>query len=93
MSQALVQAVTDWAEHKQSLPGKDKIRTLKSWGTALRRILKVASSSGGGVVCEMIDKAIANGWKGWEHESGKTGRQDVSRVRRGAVSMEFDEVL
>ena len=96
VSQALVQAVTDWAEHKQSLPGKDKIRTLKSWGTALRRILKVASSSGDGVVCEMIDKAIANGWKGWEHDSGKAGqhgRQDVSRVRRGAVAMEFDEVL
>ena len=96
VSQALVQAVTDWAEHKQSLPGKDKIRTLKSWGTALRRILNVASSSGDGVVCEMIDKAIANGWKGWEHDSGKAGqhgRRDVSRVRRGAVAMEFDEVL
>lgn len=93
VSQALVQAVTDWAEHKQSLPGKDKIRTLKSWGTALRRILNVASSSGDGTVCEMIDKAIANGWKGWEHDSGKPGRQDVSRVRRGAVAMEFDEVL
>jgi hypothetical protein len=45
-------------------------------------------------VAEMIDKAIANGWKGWEHDSGGTaGRNDLSRVRTGDVSMEFDEVI
>jgi len=94
VSQALVQAVTDWAEHKQSLPGKDKIRTVKSWKTALKRILKVSQSRGDGAVAEMIDKAIANGWKGWEHDSGgAAGRNDRSRVRTGDVSMEFDEVI
>lgn len=94
VSSQLLSAVDDWAEHKQSLAGKDKIRTVKSWKTALKRILKVSQSRGDGAVAEMIDKAIANGWKGWEHDSGGTaGRNDLSRVRTGDVSMEFDEVI
>ena len=94
VSSQLLTAVDDWAEHKQSLAGKDKIRTVKSWKTALKRILKVSQARGDGAVAEMIDKAIANGWKGWEHDSGGTaGRNDLSRVRTGDVSMEFDEVI
>ena len=94
VSSQLLTAVDDWAEHKQSLAGKDKIRTVKSWKTALKRILKVSQARGDGAVAEMIDKAIANGWKGWEHDSGGTaGRNDRSRVRTGDVSMEFDEVI
>lgn len=94
VSSQLLTAVDDWAEHKQSLAGKDKIRTVKSWKTALKRILKVSQARGDGAVAEMIDKAIANGWKGWEHDSGgAAGRNDLSRVRTGDVSMEFDEVI
>ena len=94
VSSELLAAVDDWAEHKQSLAGKDKIRTVKSWKTALKRILKVSQARGDGAVAEMIDKAIANGWKGWEHDNGGTaGRNDRSRVRTGDVSMEFDEVI
>jgi len=94
VSSGLLAAVDDWAEHKQSLAGKDKIRTVKSWKTALKRILKVSQARGDGAVAEMIDKAIANGWKGWEHDSGgAAGRNDLSRVRTGDVSMEFDEVI
>ena len=94
VSAQLLTAVDDWAEHKQSLAGKDKIRTVKSWKKALERILKVSQARGDGAAAEMIDKAIANGWKGWEHDSGGTaGRNDRSRVRTGDVSMEFDEVI
>lgn len=94
VSSQLLIAVDDWAEHKQSLAGKDKIRTVKSWKTALKRILKVSQARGDGAVAEMIDKAIANGWRGWEHDNGGTaGRNDRSRVRTGDVSMEFDEVI
>lgn len=94
VSAQLLTAVDDWAEHKQSLAGKDKIRTVKSWKKALERILKVSQARGDGAAAEMIDKAIANGWKGWEHGSGGTaGRNDRSRVRTGDVSMEFDEVI
>jgi ParB-like chromosome segregation protein Spo0J len=94
VSSQLLAAVDDWAEHKQSLAGKDKVRTVKSWKTALKRILKVSQARGDAAVAEMIDKAIANGWRGWEHDNGGTaGRSDRSRVRTGDVSMEFDEVI
>ena len=94
VSSQLLAAVDDWAEHKQSLAGKDKVRTVKSWKTALKRILKVSQARGDAAVAEMIDKAIANGWRGWEHDNGgTTGRNDRSRVRTGDVSMEFDEVI
>ena len=94
VSSQLLGAVDDWAEHKQSLAGKDKVRTVKSWKTALKRILKVSQARGDAAVAEMIDKAIANGWRGWEHDNGGTaGRNDRSRVRTGDVSMEFDEVI
>ena len=94
VSSQLLAAVDDWAEHKQSLAGKDKVRTVKSWKTALKRILKVSQARGDAAVAEMIDKAIANGWRGWEHDNGGTaGRNDRSRVRTGDVSMEFDEVI
>ena len=94
VSSQLLAAVDDWAEHKQSLAGKDKVRTVKSWKTALKRILKVSQARGDAAVAEMIDKAIANGWRGWEHDNGGTaGRNDRSRVRTGNVSMEFDEVI
>ena len=94
VSSQLLSAVDDWAEHKQSLAGKDKVRTVKSWKTALKRILKVSQARGDAAVAEMIDKAIANGWRGWEHDNGGTaGRNDRSRVRTGDVSMEFDEII
>jgi ParB-like chromosome segregation protein Spo0J len=83
VSSQLLAAVDDWAEH-----------TVKSWKTALKRILKVSQARGDAAVAEMIDKAIANGWRGWEHDNGGTaGRNDRSRVRTGDVSMEFDEVI
>jgi hypothetical protein len=69
-SEAMVKAVQEWASYKQSLTGKAKIRSLEQWGVALSRIENVVMMQGWPAVADMIEKAIANGWQGWEHETG-----------------------
>ena len=65
--EALRQAANDWAAYKMSLAGKEKIRSMDSWKKALVRMGNVAKSQSVSVVCEAVEKAIANGWTGWEH--------------------------
>jgi len=74
----LEKAVEAWARYKQSLTGKAKVRSMESWEAALSRIENVAHDRGVDVVCDMIEKAIANGWQGWEHEAN-------DRKQRGAA--------
>jgi hypothetical protein len=64
-------AVRDWAGYKQSLTGDAKVRSVESWKKALARIERVATEKGGSHVCDLIERAIANGYQGWEHEYDK----------------------
>ncbi len=74
----LEKAVEAWARYKQSLTGKAKVRSMESWEAALTRIENVAHDRGVDAVCDMIQKAIANGWQGWEHETN--GSRSGSRI-------------
>jgi hypothetical protein len=77
----LMTQVHAWAEYKQSLTGNAKVRSLTSWAAMLTRIDHVQKMRGPGTVCEMINKAIANGWQGWEHDSGSNGKPTVASTR------------
>ena len=77
----LMTQVCKWAEYKQSLSGNAKVRSLASWDAMLTRIDNVQKMRGPGTVCEMINKAIANGWQGWEHDSGSNGKPTVASTR------------
>jgi hypothetical protein len=76
----LMTQVKAWATYKQSLVGNAKVRSLQSWAAALSRIDNVQKMRGPGTVCEMINKAIANGWQGWEHDSGN-GKSTIASTR------------
>lgn len=77
---ALRESARDWATYKMTLAGKDKVRSMESWQKALTRMGNVARDRSVADVCEAIEKAIANGWTGWEHlETGN------DRKLRGAV--------
>jgi hypothetical protein len=79
----LEKAVEAWARYKQSLTGKAKVRSMESWEAALTRIENVAHDCGVDAVCDMIQKAIANGWQGWEHETnGSRGGSRISTAVR-----------
>jgi hypothetical protein len=76
----LITQVHAWAEYKQSLAGNAKVRSLTSWAAMLARIDNVQKMRGPGTVCEMINKAIANGWQGWEHDSSN-GKSTIASTR------------
>jgi hypothetical protein len=76
----LITQVHAWAEYKQSLAGNAKVRSLTSWAAMLARIDNVQKMRGPGTVCEMLNKAIANGWQGWEHDSSN-GKPTVASTR------------
>jgi hypothetical protein len=77
----LMTQVKAWATYKQSLVGNAKVRSLQSWAAALSRIDNVQKMRGSGTVCEMLNKAIANGWQGWEHDSSSNGKPTVASTR------------
>jgi hypothetical protein len=87
----LEKAVEAWARYKQSLTGKAKVRSMESWEAALTRIENVAHDCGVDAVCDMIQKAIANGWQGWEHETndrnsrGAAGGRIYSQLEKAQV--------
>ena len=87
----LERAVESWARYKQSLTGKAKVRSMESWEAALTRIENVAHDRGVDAVCDMIEKAIANGWQGWEHETndrktrGMSGGRIYSQLEKAQV--------
>jgi hypothetical protein len=87
----LEKAVEAWARYKQSLTGRAKVRSMESWEAALTRIENVAHDRGVDAVCDMIQKAIANGWQGWEHETndrksrGAAGGRIYSQLEKAQV--------
>lgn len=88
---SMVAAVERWIEYKQSLTGKAKIRSVQQWEVALTRIENVAAAKGWPAVADMIEKAIANGWQGWEHETidrktrGMAGGRIYSQLEKAKV--------
>jgi hypothetical protein len=64
---------------------------MESWEAALTRIENVAHDRGVDAVCDMIQKAIANGWQGWEHETndrnsrGAAGGRIYSQLEKAQV--------
>ena len=68
-SEQMVKGVQEWASYKQSLTGKAKVRSLEQWSVALTRIENVVAAQGWPAVADMIEKAISNGWQGWEHQT------------------------
>lgn len=88
-SDRLRAAAADWAEYKQELLGKDRIRSYKAWQVALRKMQKLPES----VVCDAIEKAIANGWKGWLQDSTETAPAASGRVHTSnRKPLQYEEV-
>ena len=74
-------AAADWAEYKQTLRPRDQIQSEKSWKAALSRMTKFDEYALG----QMVEKAISNGWKGWEQTTGNgttaPGSHPAARTR------------
>ena len=80
-SESMVKAAQEWASYKQSLTGKAKVRSVEQWVVALSRIENTARVRGADAVCDMIEKAIANGWQGWEHDTNDRKSRGVAGGR------------
>jgi hypothetical protein len=83
---SLLQMVYSWATYKQSLSADGRVKSMQSWQTAVKRIVKVAGERGSVHVCDLIERAIANGYQGWEHDysNGKQqSKTEACRVRSG----------
>jgi hypothetical protein len=63
-------AAQDWCEHKQSLPRRDRIQSTKAWLAAV----KLMGEQPADRVASKINKAIANNWKGWDHNDGNNNK-------------------
>lgn len=61
----LFEAAQLWAEYKQARPKADRIQSLKAWQIALKKMRSQPAS----VVVRKIENAIANSWKGWDHDT------------------------
>lgn len=61
----LFEAAQLWAEYKQARPKADRIQSLKAWEIALKKMRSQPAS----VVVRKIENAIANSWKGWDHDT------------------------
>lgn len=69
----LFEAAQLWAEYKQARPKSERIQSLKAWEIALKKMRSQPAS----VVVRKIENAIANSWKGWDHDT------EQSRPLRG----------
>lgn len=69
----LFDAAQLWAEYKQTRPKADRIQSMKAWEIALKKMRSQPAS----VVVRKIENAIANSWKGWDHDT------DQGRPLRG----------
>lgn len=63
-------AAQDWCEHKQSLPRRDRIQSKTAWQKAVELMAEQPADR----VAAKINKAIANNWKGWDHEGKEPKR-------------------
>lgn len=67
-----------WAQDKQGRgQAKQRIQSLKAWEVTLKRMADYPLNH----LTEAVEKAIANGWQGWEHESTKKHRTNGNSRR------------
>jgi hypothetical protein len=57
------QIAQTWAEEKVGRPAADRYKSITGWRKTLTRMEKFPVKQ----LDEMVERAIANGWKGWEH--------------------------
>jgi ParB/Sulfiredoxin domain len=86
----LREAAEDWIEHKQALTRKDRIQTLKAWQASCKRVAKYPTHE----VVDLMQKALANNWKGWEHNDHNNGKtKSAARVRtRKSKPVKYDPI-
>ncbi|HQZ69031.1 MAG TPA: hypothetical protein PLY87_28285, partial [Planctomycetaceae bacterium] len=75
-SDPLKQAATDWAAYKQARKKDDRIQSIRAWQIALKQMTEQPESN----VVQKINNAIANSYKGWNHDSG------IGPVRNAAAT-------
>lgn len=80
-------AASEWAAHKISMPKAKRYQSRTSWEACLSRMATLTFDRGADVVCEMIQRAIASGYQGWEFDlnNGRNSGRPASRtaVRTG----------
>jgi hypothetical protein len=80
-------AASEWAAHKMSMPKAKRYQSRTSWEACLSRMATLSLDRGADVVCDMIQRAIASGYQGWEFETTapRNGRQPMrsTNIRTG----------
>jgi hypothetical protein len=80
-------AASEWAAHKMSMPKTKRYQSRTSWEACLSRMATLSLDRGADVVCDMIQRAIASGYQGWEFEAStpRNGRQPMrsTNIRTG----------
>jgi uncharacterized protein (UPF0335 family) len=80
-------AASEWAAHKISMPKAKRYQSRTSWEACLSRMATLSLDRGADVVCDMIQRAIASGYQGWEFETSapRGGRQPMrsTNIRTG----------
>ncbi|MEY2725992.1 MAG: hypothetical protein RLZZ458_1859 [Planctomycetota bacterium] len=84
---AVATAASEWAAHKISMPKAKRYQSRTSWEACLSRMATLSLDRGADVVCDMIQRAIASGYQGWEFETTapRNGRQPMrsTNIRTG----------
>jgi len=62
-------AASEWAAHKMSMPKTKRYQSRTSWEACLSRMATLSLDRGADIVCDMIQRAIASGYQGWEFET------------------------
>jgi hypothetical protein len=84
-------AASEWASHKISMPKAKRYQSRTSWEACLSRMATLSLDRGADVVCDMIQRAIASGYQGWEFEtSAPRGGRPAPRNTNIRTGRNFD---
>jgi hypothetical protein len=86
-------AASDWAAHKISMPKAKRYQSRTSWEACLTRMATMTFERGAEVVCDMIQRAIASGYQGWEFETNNgraNGRHSPTTAIRTGRNFEAE---
>jgi hypothetical protein len=84
-------AASEWAAHKMSMPKAKRYQSRTSWEACLSRMATLSLDRGADVVCDMIQRAIASGYQGWEFEtSAPRGGRPTPRNTNIRTGRNFD---
>jgi len=84
---ALHEEIETWARHKQSLAGKDRVRSMESWMTMINRMVSAEQKHGSEAVKSSILNSVANQYVGWDIELKQSGNGSTRNgtAHRGAA--------